>query len=111
MLQFLCKVSLEENTSASTFKTTAKSKLFFAHNVALSVFFQRYRVCQENLFPYAIFRISAVVHEHITVTGHQGEGQLLRNVFFFLKMKESLLIKRHKPKLNENDASTPLFLF
>ena len=58
------------------------------------------------------------VYEHITSTNHQGElldfevigRDNLRNDFF-LKVKESLLIKRYKPKLNENEASTPLFLF
>ena len=55
------------------------------------------------------------MYEHITSTNHQGElldfevigRDNLRNDFF-LKVKESLLIKRYKPKLNENEASTPL---
>ena len=58
------------------------------------------------------------VQKHITATNHQrdlsdfeviGRDSLIND--FFLKVKESLLIKRHKPKLNENEASTPLFLF
>ena len=61
---------------------------------------------------------TTAVHEHISATNHQGDlsdfevigRDNLRNDFF-LKVKESLLIKRHKPKLNENEASTPLFLF
>ena len=58
------------------------------------------------------------VHEHITFTNHQGSlddfeimGRENSRNDFFLRVKESLLIKRHKPKLNENEASTPLFLF
>ena len=58
------------------------------------------------------------VHEHITSTNHQGSledfeviGRENTRNDFFLRVKESLLIKKHKPKLNENEASTPLFLF
>ena len=58
------------------------------------------------------------VQEHITSSGHQGSledfevmGRENTRNDFFLRVKESLLIKRHKPKLNENEASTPLFLF
>ena len=58
------------------------------------------------------------VHKHITHTNHQRDltdfeviGRDNTRNDFFLKVKESLLIKRHKPKMNENEASTPLFLF
>ena len=58
------------------------------------------------------------VHEHITSTNHQGSlddfeimGRENSRNDFFLRVKESLLIKKHRPKLNENEASTPLFLF
>ena len=58
------------------------------------------------------------IQEHITSTQHQGSledfeviGRESSRNDFFLRVKESLLIKRHKPKLNENEASTPLCLF
>ena len=58
------------------------------------------------------------VYEHISGTGHQGAlddfeiiGRESSRNDFFLRVKESLLIKKHKPKLNENEASTPLSLF
>ena len=58
------------------------------------------------------------VYEHVTSTGHQGSlddfevmGRENSRKDFFLRVKESLLIKKHKSKLNENEASTPLFLF
>ena len=58
------------------------------------------------------------VYEHISGTGHQGAlddfeviGRESSRNDFFLRVKESLLIKKHKPKLNENEASTPLYLF
>ena len=61
---------------------------------------------------------STAVHEHISSTNHQGSiddfeviGRESTRNDFFLKVKESLLIKKHKPKLNENEASTPLLLF
>ena len=61
---------------------------------------------------------STAVHEHISSANHQASledfeviGREGSRNDFFLRVKESLLIKRHKPVLNDNEASTPLFLF
>ena len=61
---------------------------------------------------------ATAVYEHISGTGHEGNlddfeiiGRESSRNDFFLRVKESLLIKRHKPSLNENVASTPLYLF
>ena len=58
------------------------------------------------------------VYEHMTHTNHQADltdfeviGRDSTRNDFLLKVKESLFIKRRKPKINENEASTPLFLF
>ncbi len=63
-------------------------------------------------------KAKTAVHEHISATGHLGSledfeiiGRERSRNDFLLRVKESLLIKRHKPKLNENEASTPLLLF
>ena len=61
---------------------------------------------------------ATAVYEHILSTGHLGSiddfeviaRESTRNDFF-LRVKESLLIKKHKPIMNENEASTPLLLF
>ena len=61
---------------------------------------------------------ATAVYEHISSTGHLGSiddfeviaRESTRNDFF-LRVKESLLIKKHKPIMNENEASTPLLLF
>ena len=61
---------------------------------------------------------ATAVYEHISSTGHLGSiddfeviaRESTRNDFF-LRVKESLLIKKHKPIMNENKASTPLLLF
>ena len=57
---------------------------------------------------------ATAVYEHISSTGHLGSiddfeviaRESTRNDFF-LRVKESLLIKKHKPIMNENEASTP----
>ena len=61
---------------------------------------------------------ATAVYEHISGMGHEGNlddfeiiGRESSRNDFFLRVKESLLIKKHKPKLNENEASTPLYLF
>ena len=61
---------------------------------------------------------ATAVYEHIFGTGHEGSlddfeiiGRESSRNDFLLRVKESLLIKRHKPNLNENEASTPLYLF
>ena len=58
------------------------------------------------------------VYEHISGTGHQGAlddfeiiGRESSRNDFLLRVKESLLIEKHNQKLNENEASTPLYLF
>ena len=61
---------------------------------------------------------ATAVYEHILSASHQGSledfeviGRERTRNDFLLRVKESLLIKRHRPKLNENEASTPLLLF
>ena len=61
---------------------------------------------------------ATAVYEHISGTGHEGNleefeviGRESSTNDFLLLVKESLLIKRHKPSLNENVASTPLYSF
>ena len=61
---------------------------------------------------------ATAVYEHIFGTGHEGSlddfeiiGRESSRNDFLLRVKESLLIKKHKPNLNENEASTPLYLF
>ena len=61
---------------------------------------------------------ATAVYEHISSTDHHGSiddfeviGRESTRNDFFLRVKESLLIKKHKPILNENEASTPLLLF
>ena len=61
---------------------------------------------------------ATAVYEHILSAGQEGSlegfevlGRERTRNDFLLRVKESLLIKRHKPNLNENEASTPLYLF
>ena len=58
------------------------------------------------------------VQEHITSDNHNGAltdfkiiGRDRNRNSYYLRIKESLLIKKLKPKLNENVQSTPLELF
>ena len=58
------------------------------------------------------------VQEHIISTNHIGSltdfqiiGRDLHRNDYHLRIKESLLIRQLKPKLNENVQSTPLDLF
>ena len=58
------------------------------------------------------------VHEHLTQTGHSATledfeivGRERSRNDFRPRVKESILIKKHAPVLNENEASTPLMLF
>ena len=58
------------------------------------------------------------VNDHLTQTGHLSKmedfeiiGRERSRNDFRLKIKESILIKKYAPALNENEASTPLFLF
>ena len=54
----------------------------------------------------------------MTKTGHSAKiedfeiiGRERSRNDFRLRIKESILIKKHAPDLNENEASTPLMLF
>ena len=58
------------------------------------------------------------VETHKTSTGHETKyedfeviGREKSRNSFHLKIKESLLIKKFAPKLNDQDSSIPLFLF
>ena len=58
------------------------------------------------------------VNDHLSQTGHFSKmedfeiiGRERSRNDFRLRIKESILIKKHAPVLNENEASTPLFLF
>ena len=58
------------------------------------------------------------VNEHLNLTSHFAEmedfeiiGRERSRNDFRLRVKESILIKKHAPVLNENEASTPLYLF
>ena len=58
------------------------------------------------------------VQEHILSTKHEGSltdfkiiGRDISRNSYYLRIKESLLIKKNKPKLNDTVQSTPLVLF
>ena len=58
------------------------------------------------------------VEQHTTETGHQSSydnfeviGREKSRNTFYLKIKESLLIKKLAPNLNDQDSSIPLSLF
>jgi hypothetical protein len=58
------------------------------------------------------------VNSHCTTTGHQAThddfeviGRERSRNGYHLKIKESLLIKKLAPSLNEQDSSIPLMLF
>ena len=58
------------------------------------------------------------MYEHILSAGHEGSledfevlGRERTRNDFLLRVKESLIIKKHGTKLNETVASTPLLLF
>ena len=61
---------------------------------------------------------STAVETHITTTGHGATyddfeviGREKSRNTFYLKIKESLLIKKLAPNLNDQESSIPLMLF